>query len=142
MSISFKNWYKKKTIPEKNLNNCKILLIDSPAETILMEEVLNCLSLPISLRCCSSLSEAIQEIELETPDMIMIGLGMLIRHGFEIFQHIKGIPTAILCEGEGCEIMFKESYSDILFLSRPFGLDGMEEMFQKALEFVNSQKEK
>ncbi|MGE5353219.1 MAG: hypothetical protein ACM3P0_14145 [Acidobacteriota bacterium] len=41
------------------MNNCKILLIDNPSEIILMEEVISCLSLPIDLRCCGSLSEAI-----------------------------------------------------------------------------------
>lgn len=124
------------------MNNCKILLIDSPSEINLIKESLTCTPLAFELICCSSIPESMLAIVEAHPDLIMIGSGMLIRHGFKIFQHINGIPTAVLCEGVGFEIMFQESCNDILFLSRPFGLEGIEEVFQKALEFVSSQKEK
>ncbi|MGE5620987.1 MAG: hypothetical protein ACM3U0_00305 [archaeon] len=118
------------------MNNCKILLIDSPPEIILMEEVLGCLSLPIDLRCCSSLSEAIQEIEVETPDMIMIGSGMLLWKGLEAFKNRIIIPTVILCEGKGFEIMVKEDIGNVLYLTRPFDLDEVPETFTRTLEFL------
>lgn len=118
------------------MNNCKILLIDSQQEIILMEEVLNCHSLPIDLRCCSSLSEAIQEMELETPDMIMIGSSMLMCSGLEAIKNRVCIPTVILCEGEGFEILIKRDIGNVLYLTRPFDLEKLPETFNRALEFL------
>lgn len=123
------------------MNNCKILLIDSPQEIILMEEVLSCLLLPIDLRFCSSISEAIQEMEAETPDVIMIGSGMLLWNGLEAFKNRILIPTVIFCEGEGFEILMKGDLGNVLYLTKPFNLDGIPEMFKTAIEFSKSCRE-
>jgi hypothetical protein len=107
-----------------------------------MEEVLNCHLLPIALRCCSSLSKAIQEIEIEIPDMIMIGSGMLLWNGLEVVKNRILIPTVILCEGEGFEVLLKEDVSNVLHLTRPFDLDEIPLMLQKAVELCSIHKEK
>lgn len=118
------------------MNNCKILLIDSPSEIILLKEVISCLSLAIDLKCCSSLSEAIQEMEVETPDMIMIGSGMLLWNGIETFKNRIAIPTVILCEGKGFEVLVKEDIGNVLYLTRPFDLEELPEAFNSAVEFL------
>lgn len=123
------------------MNNCKILLIDSPSEIILMEEVISCLLLPIALRCCSSLSEAIQEMEVDTPDMIMIGSGMLLWNGLEAVKNRIMIPTVVLCEGKGFEILMKGAIRNVICLTRPFDLDELPGIFKTAIEFSKSCRE-
>lgn len=127
---------------ENNLENCKILLLDCPSEIRLIKESLSFFSLPLNLLLRDSIPEALLSIEKDQPDLVMIGSGILIKAGFDMYALKEAIPLVILSEGDGFNILIKKYDRDILFLIRPFDMEGIPGMFEAAYQFLKLCKEK
>lgn len=123
------------------MNNYKILLLDCPSEVRLIKESQPFFSIPLNLIFRDSITEALLTIEEEQPDLVMIGSGILIKAGLNMNALNEAIPLIILSEGEGFNILLKEYDRDILFLTRPFDLEGIPGMFEAAYQFLKLSKE-
>lgn len=121
--------------------NCRIFLIDTPADINLIKESLSYISKELDFRGFASVPEALQAIKDKTPDLIMIGSGVIMTSGFKLFFQIGPVPTVILCEGNGFDFLLKEEKNNILFLSRSFDFEGIPKMLMSAFQFMQSCRE-
>lgn len=55
--------------------NCKILLIDSPAEILIMQESITSFPIPVQLTCVTTITEALAALDIELPELILPGSG-------------------------------------------------------------------
>jgi hypothetical protein len=74
--------------------------------------------------------------------MIMVGSGMFMRNRLHALKNSVMIPTVILCEGDGFEVLMKGSPGNLLYLTRPFDLDEIPMTLKKAIELCYTYKEK
>ncbi|MCU7490538.1 MAG: hypothetical protein HF312_02645 [Ignavibacteria bacterium] len=118
-----------------------ILILDSIANNTMLKEITSFQALPFNLIFCNSATEALEIIKSEQVSLLMVGDGIVMQAGFEIFPYIRSIPTIILCEAVGFNSILKKASGSILFLIRPFGLEGIPGMFDAAHQFLKSCKE-
>lgn len=80
------------SIPEVDLSTASILLVDDNAQNLeLMQAFLE--ELPCSLRTASDGVEAIESIDRDQPDLIILDVMMPRMSGFEVCQKIKSQPS-------------------------------------------------
>ena len=80
------------SMPEVDLSTASILLVDDNAQNLeLMQAFLD--ELPCKLRTASDGVEAIESIDREQPDLVILDVMMPRMSGFEICQKIKSQPS-------------------------------------------------
>ena len=78
------------TMPEVDLSTASILLVDDNAQNLeLMQAFLD--ELPCKLRTASDGVEAIESIDREQPNLVILDVMMPRMSGFEVCQKIKSI---------------------------------------------------
>lgn len=90
------------------MNNCKILLFNTLTDIRLISESTFPMKLPVKILTMTSITAALETVEKERPDMIMIGSGIVILEGVECLLKLASIPIAILCETEGLNRIYKD----------------------------------
>lgn len=123
------------------MNNCKILLIDSPTYITLLNESISHLSLPLNIQCFSSVADAVKVLKTNKIDLIIVSDHILLLEGIKTIN-AEGIPTVILCDSYGMERFIKDLTDNVSFIIRPFDLGGIPDMISKAIEFMLTVKEK
>ena len=80
------------SMPEVDLSTASILLVDDNAQNLeLMQAFLD--ELPCKLRTASDGVEAIESIDREQPDLVILDVMMPRMSGFEVCQKIKSQPS-------------------------------------------------
>lgn len=123
------------------MNNCKILLIDTPSDIKLLNESTSHMKLPVKILTMTSVSAALEIVEKESPDIIMIGSGIVILEGVECLLKLGTIPIVILCEADGFNRIYKDRSCNVCLITRPLDIKLIPDMISKALEFMFSCRE-
>ena len=91
-SIPNVNETPQQTVPEVDLSCASILLVDDNTQNLeLMQAFLE--ELPCTLRTASDGVEAIESIERECPNLVILDVMMPRMSGFEVCQKIKSQPS-------------------------------------------------
>jgi DNA-binding NtrC family response regulator len=114
---------------------CNILLIDSPADTILLKETFPQITPPVKIQYTSSVPEALAAIAVSPPDIILIGSCILLVEGLQILNELSKVPIVVLSEADGFERLLKERSSRIYFITKPIDLEKIPGVIEEAYEF-------